>query len=119
GLSANVVGYTVYGDYAEPNPPARILDAVASGDVDVAVVWGPLAGYFAKRQAAAGAGAELKITPAPALDPPALPLAFDIAMGVKKSNKPLRDQLNVIIERESPRIAKILDEYGIPRVPRA
>ena len=29
GIVANVVGYTVYGDYAQPNPPARIVDAVA------------------------------------------------------------------------------------------
>src|SRR5436190_22081100 len=45
-IVANVVGYTVYGDYLEPNPPARIVKAVAHGDVDVAIVWGPLAGYL-------------------------------------------------------------------------
>ena len=49
GMAKNIVGFTVYGDYREPNPPARIVDAVARGDVDVAVVWGPLAGYFAKQ----------------------------------------------------------------------
>src|SRR5438067_9073274 len=31
-------------DYAQPNPPARILDALIAGEIDVAVVWGPLAG---------------------------------------------------------------------------
>src|SRR5207237_10170955 len=50
GVVENVRGYTVYGDYAQPNPPARIIDAVARGDVDVAVAWGPLAGYFARRE---------------------------------------------------------------------
>ena len=45
----NVVGYSVLGDYSRPNPPARIVEAVAAGDVDVALVWGPLAGYFAPR----------------------------------------------------------------------
>ena len=44
GIVGNVVGFSVYGDYAQPNPPARIVEAVAAGDVDVAVVWGPLAG---------------------------------------------------------------------------
>ena len=48
GWSTTSSGFTVYGDYAEANPPARIVDAVARGDVDVAVVWGPLAGYFAE-----------------------------------------------------------------------
>src|SRR5437868_3481759 len=33
----NLVGFTVYGDYGQPNPPARLIDAVASGTVDVAV----------------------------------------------------------------------------------
>ena len=49
GIVENVTGYTVLGDYREPNPPSRIVRAVADGQVDVAIVWGPLAGYFAKR----------------------------------------------------------------------
>ena len=52
-IVTNVVGFTIYGDYKEPNPPARIISAVAKSDVDVAVVWGPLAGFFAKKQASA------------------------------------------------------------------
>src|SRR5581483_7529739 len=48
GIVRNLVGFPVYGDYAEPNPAARIMTAVERGDVDVAIVWGPLAGYFAK-----------------------------------------------------------------------
>src|SRR3954467_10608712 len=50
GIVANVRGYSIYGDYAEPNPPARLIDAVATGEIDVAVAWGPLAGYFAGLQ---------------------------------------------------------------------
>ncbi len=50
GIIDNIAGYSVYGDYSQPNPPARIVEAVARGDVDLAVVWGPLAGYFAPRQ---------------------------------------------------------------------
>jgi mxaJ protein len=49
GIIANVRGYSVYGDYAEPTPPARLIDGVAAGDVDIAIAWGPLAGYFASR----------------------------------------------------------------------
>ena len=47
--STIVVGYTVYGDYRNPNPPARIVEAVENGEVDIAAVWGPLAGYFAQQ----------------------------------------------------------------------
>ena len=49
GMAKNLVGYTVFGDYAQPNPPARIVEAVSRGDVDIAVVWGPLAGFFADK----------------------------------------------------------------------
>src|SRR3954470_24124921 len=50
GIINNVVDYTVYGDYTQENPPARIIDAVANGEIDVAIVWGPLGGYFAHKE---------------------------------------------------------------------
>ena len=108
----NVHGFSVYGDYRAPNPPARIVDAVANGDVDVAVAWGPLAGYFAKREPVA-----LDISPvSPQIDLPFLPFVFDISMGVRRENSGLRDQLNRIIARRRPEIDAILREYGVPRV---
>ena len=50
GIIDNVVGYGVYGDYVEPDPPLELLRALARGELDVAAVWGPLAGYFARKQ---------------------------------------------------------------------
>src|SRR5205085_10213021 len=66
GIVENVRGFMLYGDYALPTPPANILKAVADRKVDVAVVWGPLAGYFAAREKT-----PLKLTPvSPAADTP-------------------------------------------------
>jgi mxaJ protein len=111
GIVDNVVGYTLYGDYRDPNPPARIVEAVVNGDVDVAVVWGPLAGYFAKQ-----ASVPLEVVPvSPAADPN-LPFTFSIAMGVRKGDKPLHDQIDAILQRKHKEIDAILDEYGVPRV---
>src|SRR3954470_1159080 len=108
----NVRGFSVYGDYGQPNPPARVIDAVAKGDIDVAIAWGPLAGYFAKREPVA-----LDITPvSPQIDLPFLPFVFDISMGVKRGHDSLRDQLNAIITRRKPEIDRILDGYGVPRL---
>ena len=45
GITDNIRGYTLYGDYREPSPPSRIVKAVADGEIDIAVAWGPLAGY--------------------------------------------------------------------------
>jgi mxaJ protein len=112
GIIDNVRGYTVYGDYREPNPPARIIDAVVNGEIDVAVVWGPLGGYFAKKQSI-----PLNVVPvSPAADPN-LPFTFSIAMGVRKSDKALRDQIDSILQRKRGEIDAILDAYGVPRVP--
>jgi mxaJ protein len=112
GLQGNVVGYTIYGDYRQPNPPARIIDAVAAGEVDVAVVWGPLAGYFARKSAV-----PLEVVPvSPAVEPPGLPFAFDISVGVRKGDAPLKDELNGVLARRRAEIEKILDDYGVPRV---
>ncbi|HEV2836889.1 MAG TPA: substrate-binding domain-containing protein [Pyrinomonadaceae bacterium] len=108
----NVKGYTVYGDYSQPNPPARIVDAVANGDVDVAIVWGPLAGYFAKQSRV-----PLEVVPvSPQIDQPFLPFVFDISMGVRRGDQELRDQVEQVLEKRRSDIDRILATYGIPRV---
>jgi mxaJ protein len=112
GMVRNVRGYSVYGDYRLPDPPARIIDAVAHGDVDVAIAWGPLAGYFARKTPVA-----LDITPvSPQIDLPFLPFVFDISMGVRRGDTALRERLNTVITRRRQNIDRILEQYGVPRV---
>lgn len=115
GMSRNIVGYPVYGDYRQPNPPARIVDAVAKGSVDVAIVWGPLAGYFAKHSSV-----PLTVTPvSPQVDLPYLPFVFDIAMGVRRGDSTFKARIESVIARRQPAIDSILDAYGVPRLPLA
>ncbi len=112
GMIRNVVGYSIYGDYAQPDPPARLLDALTRREIDVAIVWGPFAGAYHKR-----AGVPLRVVPVPApADLPYLPFAFDIAMGVRRGDSALRDELNAILSRHRAEIAGVLDEFGVPRV---
>jgi mxaJ protein len=112
GVTGNLRGYTLYGDYKEPNPPARIVDAVAKGEVDVGVVWGPLAGYFARRQRV-----PLAVVPvSPQFDLPFLPFVYDISMGVRRGDEDLRQQLDAFLQRRRPEIERILDDYGVPQV---
>lgn len=112
GVIQNVHGYTLYGDYSRENPPARIVEAVTKGEVDVAVVWGPLAGYFAKR-----ARTPLEVVPVtPQVDLPFLPFVYDISIGVRRGDDAFKAELEQFIERRRPEIERILDEYGIPRV---
>jgi mxaJ protein len=116
GIIDNIAGYSVYGDYSQPNPPARIVEAVARGDVDLAVVWGPLAGYFAPRQSSPN-NAPLELVPvSPQIDRPFLPFVFDMSMGVRRGDDKLRAELESFIERRQPEIDALLDRYGIPRL---
>jgi mxaJ protein len=114
GIVNNVAGYSVYGDYSRESPPAGIIDAVIDGEVDVAVVWGPLAGYFARQQRV-----PLNIVPvSPQIDLPYLPFVYDISMGVRRGDTLLRDELEAIMIRRRDEIETILDDYGVPRVDR-
>ncbi len=110
GIVDNVVGYTVYGDYRRPDPPAQILEAVAQGEVDIAAVWGPLAGYFARKS-------PVKLTVVPITDTERfspLLFQFDIAIGVRKGDDKRKEELDRLVARNSVKIAQILDRYGVP-----
>lgn len=111
-IVSNVVGYTVYGDYREDNPPARIIDALARGEIDVAVVWGPLAGFFAQRQPL-----PMVVTPvAPRQEAAFLPMAFDISLGVRHGNHALRAELDAALVRRRAEIRQVLANYGVPQI---
>jgi quinoprotein dehydrogenase-associated probable ABC transporter substrate-binding protein len=113
GIIRNVVGYSIYGDYSRPDPPADLVRAVAKGDVDVAIVWGPLAGYFARH-----VSTPLDLTPVkPAVDG-ALPFVFEIAMGVRRGDSAAAARLERELARRRPEIRKILRAYGVPVVER-
>jgi mxaJ protein len=112
GIVDNIRGYMLYGDYAQENPPRAIVDDVARGRLDVAVVWGPLAGDFARRQRP-----QLHLQAvSPLLDGPMLPMAFDISMGVRKEDGALRRELDEVLARQSQRIQALLREYAVPLV---
>jgi mxaJ protein len=109
-LAQNVRGFTIYGDYSQPDPQREIVDAVAEGRVDVAVVWGPLAGYYGQHSPI-----PLDVTPIAAdEDGPALRFAFDIAMGVRRDDTPLRNAVDAIIARRGVEMRHILRRYGVP-----
>ena len=108
GMAKNLVGYTVFGDYAKPNPPARIVEAVARGDVDLAVVWGPLAGFFADKYAV-----PLTVTPVP--EDGRLPFEFAISLAVRKGDEVRRASLDRLLVSRRAEIEKILDQYHVPR----
>ncbi len=111
GITANISGFSLFGEYGERDPPRKIIDAVARGDIDLAIVWGPLAGYFAKCENTALDIAP--VTPALFLG---IPFTYDISIGVRKGNEALRAQMEQVLEAESGAIQQILLQYGVPQV---
>jgi quinoprotein dehydrogenase-associated probable ABC transporter substrate-binding protein len=107
GAVDNVTGFLVYGD-----GPAgqRMIDAVAGGSIDVALVWGPQAGWFARRAKVA-----LDVAPVQAPAGLAMPFEYAIAMGVRKGDTALRDRLDGFLVRRKADIDAILDDYAVPR----
>jgi len=109
GMTSNVIGFSLFGAYGEENPPRKLIDAVERGEIDVAIVWGPFAGYFAKC-----AKIPLEVTP---VAPPmflGVPFSYGISLAVRKGNDALKNSLNVALERESSAIRALLEQYGVP-----
>jgi len=111
GIVNNVVGYAVYGNYAQPSPPLDLMRALARGDIDVAAAWGPQAGYFAHAN-------HLPLTLTPIAPDPGLTFTFEITVGVRRGagDEALRQQLDRALQEEGPAITRILASYGVPRV---
>ena len=109
GIVDNVVGYSTF--YSEGNEPGRIIEAVASGEIDVAIVWGPLAGFYAKQQST-----PLVLYPVPEGES-ALPFAFNMCLGVRHGEDELKQQLDELLVKKSAEIEAILETYGVPLLP--
>jgi mxaJ protein len=105
-------GYSTF--YNAEQRPEDVINAVVKGEVDVAIVWGPLAGYFAGRQPV-----PLDLVAIPdSVDRTGFPFAFDIALGVRRSDRELRAQLDSALVHRRADIDRILREYGVPVIAR-
>ena len=111
GVVGNLTGYPTF--YTDSIRPEDIVNAVAKKEIDVAIAWGPLAGYFAKRSPV-----PLTLQPLAERDSATdFPFRFSIGMGVRRRDKALRDSLQTVIDRRGPEIQAILKEYSVPMFP--
>jgi mxaJ protein len=112
-LEGNLRGYSVYGDYRQESPPADVVRAVRAGEVDVAIAWGPLAGYYATRLGSP----PLTVVPIPDAEAPAgSTFSFPIAIGVRHADHVLVTELDAVLRRRARDIVALLGAYGVPRL---
>jgi mxaJ protein len=112
GVVGNLVGYSVA--YDDTTRPDDIIKGVAKKDVDLAIVWGPQAGYFVKQSSV-----PLVLTPlATEVDTATgYPMSYNIGMAVRRKDHAFRDSLQTLLDRKHPEILSILKEYGVPAFP--
>ena len=92
------------------SPARQAIDDVAAGIIDVALIWGPIAGFFAKQQ-------KVPLVVIPLLNELAkVRLDFRVSMGVRINEPKWKRQLNDILKRLQPKIDVILKEYGVPLI---
>jgi mxaJ protein len=112
----NVVAYQLmYDSNAHPEEyPGKQVEDLIAGRIDVALVWGPIAGYFQRKKGAAS----LALVPIEdAHDGNSF--AFDISMGVRKSDTELKARLEQVLDRKQDEIRAILQDFGVPLMPLA
>jgi quinoprotein dehydrogenase-associated probable ABC transporter substrate-binding protein len=110
GLIRNVVAYRLTIDLTTERP-GQMVEDVAAGRIDVAVVWGPVGGYFARHQRV-----RLDVVPVPEIAGLGVPFTYEISMGVRKGDRERQAQLEEILDRKRAEIRTLLDAYGVPLV---
>jgi quinoprotein dehydrogenase-associated probable ABC transporter substrate-binding protein len=108
GLMSQVHPYHRTVDTRLFSPATHAIEDVAKGDIDIAVIWGPIAGFAAKNQ-----NTPLSVIPLPA-KVGTVPLAFNVSMGIRRRENNWKHQLNDELKKLAPKIEKILLEYDIP-----
>ena len=97
-----------------PDPdqyPGQIIDKeLAQGRIDAAIVWGPIAGYYAKRVE----GVDLAVIPLKS--EPGVKFDYEIAMGVRYGEREWKETVDKLITDNRAAITAILREYGVPLV---
>lgn len=110
GLIGKARPYHLMVDRRVDSPAEKMMADLRNGEIDGAVLWGPIGGYFAKH-----GGTEMKVIPLiKEAGPPRL--FYRITMGVRQGDLVWKRKLNSLLRRNKDEINAILREYGVPLV---
>jgi len=109
GLSGQIVSYSLYGAYGEINPPARLIEGIEKNEIDLAIAWGPLAGYFASKSPVG-----LVIERVSPKRYQMVPFTYSIGVAVRKGDVALQSAIQHVLDRECAKIQALIKEYAFP-----
>ncbi len=107
GLMASVKPYPLMVDTRVESSGAAMTHDLEKGEIDIALLWGPIAGYYAKHSSE-----KLNVTPLP--ETPGARMAFRIGFGVRHSDQNWKRELNTLIAQNKAELERILLDYGVP-----
>ncbi|MEQ8824297.1 MAG: quinoprotein dehydrogenase-associated putative ABC transporter substrate-binding protein [Filomicrobium sp.] len=111
GITENVVIQPLSrgGETRKERQPWFQVQQVVDGEIDIAGVWGPFAGWLASK------GAPITVKPVNLMED-AIPLEFSVAMGVRRSDQILRYKIELALDARKKEIEQILRDFGVPLV---
>ncbi len=107
GLMASVKPYPLMVDTRVESSGAAMTHDLEKGEIDIALLWGPIAGYYAKHSSE-----KLNVTPLP--ETPGARMAFRIGFGVRHADQNWKRELNTLIAQNKAELERILLDYGVP-----
>ena len=111
GVVGTLVGFGTF--YSEGGlRPEDIIKAVVDSTIDLAIVWGPLAGYFAKR-----AAVPLVLRSVPDDSVSGIPFSFSLGMATRRRETAFRDSLQKFVDAKRPELQSILEQFNVPLLP--
>ena len=88
---------------------ARMLDALDAGEIDLAILWGPMAGHVLR-------DAHVAAPVAPEIDIPFLPMFASLSLGVRPWDEALRDAIDRALAARWDEVQAVLAEARVPRL---
>ena len=113
GLLANVQPYGLIVDPRYDNPGQQMMAALGRGEIDIGLIWGPLAGYWAARQPV-----EIKLTPLTGDRRQGVQMDYRVSLGIRPGEPDWKHELEQLLRRLEPEINAILAEYHVPLLDR-
>ena len=108
GLMANAKPYPLMIDTRFDSSAEAMVGDLAKGEIDAGILWGPMAGFYAKKS-----NPPLHVTPL-VKETTGPRLTFRIGMGVRPADQNWKRLLNRLIQENQPAINKILLDFGVP-----